>query len=159
MNSITATRNIPANAATVWALVSDVTTVQAFHPRVQTVDLLSDAATGLGATRRCNFYDGTSVVEVVDSIEEGRRVHLTLSEYDVPMKSFEAAITLKPLTGGQTQVSMILTYSMKFGVLGKLMDVAMVRGQMSKLMNEVLAGMAHHLRTGETVGENTAMAA
>ncbi len=154
MNTVTATRNLAAAPPTVWALVSDVRTVADFHPAVASVDLLSEQPTGLGATRRCNFYDGTSVREEVTELVSERSVHFVLSEFAVPMKQFEATISVNPAAGGGTQVTFELSYEMKFGVLGKLMNAAMVRGQMSKLMSRVLAGMAHHLQTGEAVGED-----
>jgi ribosome-associated toxin RatA of RatAB toxin-antitoxin module len=154
MNTVIATRNVSADPKTVWALISDVTTVVDFHPAVKSVDLLSDSPTGLGASRRCNFYDDTSVVETVTEVEEGRSVTLDLTEFSVPMKRFGASISVTPLAGSGTQVTFTLNYEMKFGVLGQLMNVAMVRGQMNKLMTRVLAGIDHHLTTGELVGED-----
>jgi ribosome-associated toxin RatA of RatAB toxin-antitoxin module len=154
MNTVIATRNVSAAPNTVWELISDVTRVVDFHPAVKSVDLLSDLPTGLGATRRCNFYDGTSVVETVTNVSDGASVSLELSEFSVPMKTFDASIAISPLAGSGTQVTFSLNYEMKFGVLGQLMNVAMVRGQMNKMLTRILAGIDHHLTTGEPIGED-----
>ncbi len=158
MNSVTVTRIVRAPLSEVWAEVSDVTTVVDWHPAVRTVDLLSDRPTGLDAARRCNFHDGTSVVERVVAIEEGRRLKLVLSEFSMPIHRFEAEITLSESSDG-TQVTFVLSYEMKYGVLGSLMNALMVKGQMAKLMGSVLGGLDHHVRTGEIVGADFVAAA
>ncbi len=159
MSLVTATRLIHASPETVWALIADVTTVGAWHPSVKTADLLSPEPTGLGATRRCNFYDGTSVIETVTGVEEGRSVHFELSEFSLPMARFEAELTLTATPNGTSQLTFVLDYDLKYGVLGSLMNLLAVRGQMSKLMNNVLAGLDHHLKTGEEIGEGWLAAA
>lgn len=154
MQNVTVTRIVHAQPSAVWDLVADVTRVVKWHPSVRTVDLLSASPTGLGAARRCNFYDGTSVCETVTGLEEGSRVKVALSEYSLPMKTFEAEIRLKPTDDGNTQVTFSMDYEMKFGVFGKAMNALMVRGQMTKLMSTVLSGLDHHGATGEPIGED-----
>ncbi len=149
-----ATRVLRAPIDTVWPLVADVTAVQRWHPSVKTADLLSPKPTGLGAARRCNFYDGTDVREEVVDLEEGRRVRLRLSEFSVPMKRLEAEVTLSPLGDGQTEATFELSYEMKFGPLGKVMGALMVRRSLVKVANTVLAGLEHHASTGEIVGKD-----
>ncbi len=159
MQHVTVTRIVHAEPSTVWGLIADVTAVERWHPSVQTVDLLSERATGLGAARRCNFYDGTSVHEVVTEVEDGKRIRLALSEFSLPMKHFEAEIQLSETRDGKTQVTFVADYEMKFGVLGKAMNALMVRGQMNKLLGSVLAGLDHHAATGRHVGKDFAPAA
>ncbi|MEM7156242.1 MAG: SRPBCC family protein [Myxococcota bacterium] len=154
MQTVTVTRIVHATPETVWELLADVTAVSQWHPQVATVDLLSTNAVGLGATRRCNFHDGTSVREEVTSVEKGRRLRLTLSEFSLPMKSFEVEVTLTPTSRGQTQVSFEMVYEVKFGIFGRAMNALVVRGQMSKLLNRVLAGLDHHSVTGELIGQD-----
>jgi len=160
MQTVIVTRIVHASQDTVWQLIDDVTKVVDWHPMVASVDLLSDAPTGLGAARRCNFHDGTSVEEKVTERVEGQRIRVALSEFSMPMKRFDAQISLTPASDQTTQVTFEMFYEVKFGVLGKAMNVLMVRGQMSKLLNTVLAGLDHHAATGQLVGEGfTAKAA
>ncbi|MGH1340178.1 MAG: SRPBCC family protein [Nannocystales bacterium] len=154
MQNVTVTRIVHAEIKTVWDLVADVTRVVNWHPSVHRVDLLSENATGLGAARRCNFYDGTSVRETVTELDEGSRLKVVLSEYSLPMKTFEAEIRLQAMADGNTQVTFSMNYEMKFGIFGKAMNALMVRGQMTKLMSSVLSGLDQHGATGEIIGED-----
>ena len=71
MSIISATRTIQSDSASVWAAVADIGGVHRWHPKVRQSPLLSEANEGLGAKRRCDFYDGTSVVEEVTDWVEG----------------------------------------------------------------------------------------
>ncbi len=159
MNTVTITRNVSADLDTTWAQIADVTAVERWHPAVKTADLLSASATGLGASRRCNFYDGTSVVETVVELRDGESVRLELTEFSMPIKAFEAAISVRPVSDQVTQVTFELDYEMKFGLLGSLMNALVVKGQMSQMINRVLAGLDHHVSTGELIGEDFRAAA
>ena len=46
---------------------------------------------------------------------------------------------------------MTMDYDMKWGPLGWLMNVLMLRPIMGKLLASVLAGLDHHLVTGERI--------
>lgn len=153
MQHAKATRIIHAAPDKLWPLIADVTAIDRWSNAVATVDLLSDEPTGVGATRRCNFYDETSVREEVVGLEEGSRVHLRLSEFSVPMKRLEAEISLRPVGDGDTEASFEMSYEVKFGVLGKLMGATVVRRMMSKVAGTSLAGLDHHATTGEDVGK------
>ncbi|MFT4627943.1 MAG: ribosome-associated toxin RatA of RatAB toxin-antitoxin module [Myxococcota bacterium] len=149
-----AVRVVRASPEAVWAIVSDVTTVAQYHPSVATADLLSASATGLGATRRCNFHDGSSVREEVVDVSEGRRVRLALSEFSVPMKRLEAEISLAPAPGGHTEVTFEIAFVIKGGALGQLMGALVVKRQLDAVAAKVLSGLDHHAATGETVGQD-----
>jgi hypothetical protein len=71
MSIVSASRTIHAPVSTLWAKIADVGGIQEWHPKVERSPLISSSATGPGATRRCEFYDGTSVVEEVVGFVEG----------------------------------------------------------------------------------------
>jgi hypothetical protein len=58
-------RQISLPAEDLWRHLSDFSGVVRFHPFVETADQLSASNEGVGARRKCNFYDGKSVVERV----------------------------------------------------------------------------------------------
>jgi len=154
MQHARATRIIHAAPATLWPLIADVTTIDRWSSAVDTVDLLSEKPMGLGAARRCNFYDGSSVREDIVELEETKRVRLRLSEFSVPMKRLEAEISIRPLGEGQSEVSFEMYYEVKWGVLGKMMGATVVRRMMSKVASSSLAGLDHHVSTGEIIGKS-----
>jgi ribosome-associated toxin RatA of RatAB toxin-antitoxin module len=148
------TRRVHASPEAVWALVADVTTIDRYHPSVKSADLLSPAATGVGATRRCNFHDGSDVREEVVEMEEGRRVKLALSEFSLPMKRIEAEFQVAPADDGLADVTFTVSYEVKYGPLGRLLGATVVRKQLRAMTARVVAGLDHHLRTGERVGQD-----
>ncbi len=159
MQTVTVTRIVHAPHSTVWALVADVTSIVKWHPSVASVDLLSPEPTGVGAARRCNFHDGTSVREDVTELVEGERLRLVLTEFKLPMKRFEVDVALTPASNGTTQVTFTMNYEIKFGLLGRAMNALVVRGQMNKLIGTVLAGLDHHSATGEFIDHDFVPAA
>jgi uncharacterized protein YndB with AHSA1/START domain len=154
MQQASARQTIAAPIARVWALVSDVTTVERWHPAVRTADLLSASRVGVGATRRCNFYDGSSVREEVVEAEEGARVRLRITEFSAPLNVLEAELVLVPVADGSAQVDFILHFEVKWGPLGRLMGALMVQREMAKVAARALAGLAHHAETGALVGQD-----
>ena len=46
---------------------------------------------------------------------------------------------------------MRMTYRMKFGLPGRLMDLMMARRQFRKMANAVLEGLKHHVETGDVI--------
>lgn len=48
---------------------------------------------------------------------------------------------------------MPMDYEMKYGLMGWLLNALMLRGIMVKLLASTLAGLDHHLVTGQTIGE------
>ena len=56
-----------------------------------------------------------------------------------------------------TEVVATIDYQLKGGPLGTLMDVAMARRQLGQGFTALLAGLKHHVETGETVDDTTGL--
>lgn len=65
---------VKAGINQVWDIVSDMGGVYKYHPLVKKSPVLSENAVGIGATRRCEFYDGSSVVEKITELKEGKEL-------------------------------------------------------------------------------------
>jgi len=152
MQSVSASRRIYASPEKIWPLIADVREIAHWHFNLASVDLLTHEATGIGAARRCNFHDGTSVREDVVAADENRKLRVELSEFSVPMKHLELEIALQDKSGGVTEVVMTLRYVMKFGSLGKVLGATAVRKQLTVVVGKLLAGLDHHVTTGQDVG-------
>lgn len=156
MGQIRKSRLVRADLDTVWNAVADMSYVHNFHPKVDKSPLLTGNATGLGATRRCDFYDGTSVVEEVVAVRPREFVEIALSEFSMPFSRAKARIDVAAEGDDRTRVQLTMDFSMKYGPVGWLMEAAMVRPMMSQMLDQVLAGLEHHVVTGEYIGENGA---
>jgi hypothetical protein len=154
MNSLSASVDIPAPLAEVWEQVSHVGYVSKWHPKVENAPVLSASDVGVGATRRCEFYDGTSVVEKVVEVVEHSHVRLELSEFSMPFSRAEAVVRVEALSEGLTRVSLTMAYDLKYGPIGWLMNVAMIRPMMTGMLGTIVGGLSHHVQTGELIGED-----
>ncbi len=156
MTKLSHTHRIQAKPEQIWPALADVGYVHHWHPKVKASPVLSDHAEGLGATRRCEFYDGTSVVEEVVAVSPERFVSVRLSEFSMPLNHADGTISLTPVDAGTTDVTIAFEYDTKFGPIGWLMDRVMMRNMMCGMFKEVLEGLDVHVTTGRYVGEGGA---
>ena len=154
MSIVSTSHIVEADIGRVWALVSDIGGVHHWHPKVKQSPLLSDNSTGPGARRRCEFYDGNSVVEEVVDWVEGESVTLELSDMFMPLQTARVTVRLAQRGPSSTEVSMEMDYSVKYGPIGWLMNSVMMRPMMGKMFAEVLSGLEHHAVTGEAVTQD-----
>jgi len=159
MSIVSATRQIAAPASAVWAAVADIGGVHKWHPKVRQSPLLSVASEGPGAKRRCDFYDGTSVVEEVTDWVEGQSITLELSDMSMPLNKAVATIQLNPTGASSTEIAFEMEYSVKYGPMGWLMDAVMMRRMMGQMFELILSGLDHHIVSGEAIQENFQAAA
>lgn len=154
MSNLAVTIEVNAPAERVWEVVSDFGGVHKFHPLVETSPLLTKNDRGLGAKRRCEFYDKTSIVEEVTKWDEGKSYSVVISEASMPLKRANATMRISPIDGDSSEVILAMDYEVKYGPVGKLMDMFMMRRMMGKMFGKVLKGLAHHAATGELIGKN-----
>jgi len=154
MSIVSATRTISSSSASVWAAVADIGGVHKWHPKVRQSPLLSEANEGVGASRRCEFYDGTSVVEEVVEWVEGESLTIELSDMSMPLNKALATIRVIPRGPGSTDISFEMDYAVKYGPMGWLMDAVMMRRMMGQMFDLVLSGLDHHVVTGEDVAQD-----
>lgn len=148
---------IKAGISQVWDLVSDMGGVYKYHPLVKKSPVLSENSAGIGATRRCEFYDGSSVVEEITALKEGKELTVTLSKFSMPFKSATAIMSLKKAGDKSTFVTLQMSYDMKYGVLGTILAYLMIQPVMKITFVKVLKGLNDHLTTGKLIGEKGAM--
>ncbi|WP_298770722.1 SRPBCC family protein [uncultured Shewanella sp.] len=156
MSTVTVSQCFNTDIDTVWAQIADVTLVSNWHPSVDFADLLSRNATGIGATRRCNFYDGTNVIEEVVSLNKKHYCFtLQIREFKGPINRFDSHWKLHSTPSGATQLTIVMDYDMKLSILGAAMNVLMIKRNMAKRLNHVMDALAHHLKTGEMINFDT----
>ncbi len=158
MTTVATTKEIAAPASSIWSVLADFGGVHRYHPRVAKSPLLSDENSGVGAKRRCEFYDDTSIVEEVTSWDEGRGFTVELSEISMPLKNVTARIGVEERGADRAAVTIEMTYTPKFGPVGWLMDRMMIRRMMPKMFASVLRGLEDHVRTGQEIGEDGILA-
>ena len=149
------TRIINAPSATIWAVLSDFSNVQIFHPDVQNVDQLSEVDRGLGAVRRCNFYGGGSAVEKIVAWDDERQLFAcTVTELAAPLLDITAGMGVERIDSHHSKVHIEMNYTPKWGIFGKILNVIVLRFVMQSTFKKVLKGLELRLKTGELIGKN-----
>ena len=153
MSQASATIRINAPRSKVWEALSDIGAVHRFHPTVENSYSTSENHGGIGAARRCEFYGGGHVDEVVTDWAEGEMSAFSVAGGFGPAKSI-SGFTLLRSEGSDTVAKIQLDYELKLGLLGKVLDVAVARRQFRKLIGRVLEGLKYHVETGGAVEDS-----
>jgi hypothetical protein len=142
---------INAPASKVWEVLGDFASVEHFSTGVDRSPLLPGKTEGVGTKRICYFYDKTSVVEEITRFEDGKSFDVVLTEYSMPLKSLHATMGVRAVSNTTSDIYMSMDYVVKFGPLGWVMGVLLMRPMMNKVMKGVLKGLAFHSSTGKHV--------
>jgi len=127
----------------IWNVLGRFMHIEEFAPKVTAVEALTSGADGVGSKRRCQFEDGTSVVEEVTEWEDNKFYRVQLSEMEaMPLHSAMAQIEVKPLGEGMAKVIWGMDYHVKYGPLGWLLGQTMMKMMMGKILDGNLRGLA-----------------
>ncbi len=144
------TLDIAATPEDVWAVLGRYMRIHEFAPRIESVDALTEGEDGVGSKRRCNFADGTSVVEEGTEWEAKRLQRFRLSEMDaIPVKEAHATLSVEPLDSGHSRMKMSMDYRMKYGPIGWLMGQTMMKAMMGKIFEGVLQGLKDKVQSNK----------
>lgn len=150
MSSFTEDIVIGASPEAVWAVLGDIGSIADWNPGVRNSYLVGDS-TEMGGRRHCELGGKNYLDEEVVRWEALRHLTMRITATNLPFKEADIRFTLVPVDNG-TQVTVSPIYSLKFGLLGTLMDYLVVRRRYAKGMQDLLAG----LKTAVEGHDNTA---
>lgn len=145
---VSKTVSIDSNPKDVWNTLSDWGGIVNYHPWVVNSPLLSNEKSGVGAARRCEFADKTSIVETITLWQEYDRIEMTLSDTPFPLKSGTGVMIVKENGSGGTTVFVELDIAVGMGPLGWIMGPLMIRPLMKTRIEKMLQSLDHYLKTG-----------
>ncbi len=144
------TLDIDAKPEAVWAVISRFMHIDEFAPQIKSVDALTDGEDGVGSKRRCNFDNGTSVVEEVTQWEEKQSYRVRLSEMTaMPLHEAYAELSVEPLENERARVKWGMDYRVKFGPFGWLLGQTMMKLMLGKILDGNLKGLANKVRSNQ----------
>ncbi len=151
-------RTIPAPKSKIWSLLDDFGNIHMFSPGVSASSLLEGPNQGVGAKRKCEFYDGAGhFIESVGAREEGKLLRVDVDEMQLkqepPIKNFQIFFELSSGPDSGSLVTATGHYE-TIGLLGKIMNVLIIRKKLRKGVMSVLDGLALHIETGAEIGPN-----
>ncbi|OJJ18301.1 hypothetical protein BKI52_26140 [marine bacterium AO1-C] len=134
---------IDAPKNVVWEALADFGAIKKFHKGLKDSYATSEANGGLGATRHCDLKPMGSIEERITRWEEGSlyTVEIYEGKKTPPFKTAFATLKVESINANQTKAYFIIEYTLKFGLLGQLMDAMMVKSQFSKASQIILDGL------------------
>ena len=120
----------------------------------------SGPATGVGATRRCEFdAEGRrwvdEQVEAFDPAARRMRVAMLEGTFRPPVRDLVATITVTP--SGDDHSIVDLRMDMDGTLLQRALAATVVRAKLTPALEALLAGIEHHVVTGQDVTDATSL--
>ncbi len=131
----------------VWALLADLEAVAHYNPTVRSVAIDGAQRTGVGARRVCELAPSGRVVERVTYWEDGRAVGLEIAESDWPIPCMRWVTRVEP-HGEGARISQELTYAVKFGPVGWVLDQLVMKRKLRATLDDVFARLAARAEAG-----------
>ena len=144
---------INATKEKVWEVLADFGGIYRWNPGVRHSYSSSEASHGLLATRHCELLNGDDYLDE-DILEwhEGEGFKVNIYETNLPLHRNVVEFSIEA-DGSGTMVTVAPNYTLKYGLLGRLLNQIVVGRKFKEGMEDLLAGLKYHIETGEPVGD------
>ncbi len=132
---------IDAPIEKIWDALSNIEELDKYDPTVKKSMALSTSKSGIGATRKVDMKDGKNWFEEKCTAwvpNEALTYELTACSF--PVHNLKHAYSFEQVKTG-IKVKQVMTYQMKYGWLGKIMDALMVKAQSDQGIKKFMAGL------------------
>ncbi len=62
-------------------------------------------------------------------------------------------MSVAPLDESTSEITLDMTYNIGLGIVGKVINVVLLRMVFKHVLNRVLKGLQHHMETGQLIGK------
>ena len=113
-------------------------------PGMRRSALFGKATTGVGMQRIMQHAWGFIIEEIITHWTEGEEYSFDLSRAPFPMRDVREKWVLGE-NGGQTSLNITVSYDMRLGPIGALLDKMLVRFVVARQMHLGIYGLKHHV--------------
>lgn len=125
----------------IWSALTDLELLDKTDPTVKKATLISENKTGLNAKRKVLMQDGKNWFdEKITVFKPNEELVYQLTDCSFPIKGLKHTYSFQKI-GNQTKVQQEMEYTVKFGILGILMDRMMIGKQFNSGINKFLNGL------------------
>jgi len=136
---------INAPVEKIWGVLANLELLEKYDPTVKGSTLISSEKTGLGAKRKVLMQDGKNWFdEKITIFEPNQSLNIQLTECSFPIKGLNHSYSFEKF-GSQTKVKQVMEYTVKFGLLGKLLDGIIMRKQSDSGIKKFFAGLKSYV--------------
>lgn len=125
----------------IWSILTDLELLDKTDPTVKKAILISKNKTGLEAKRKVLMQDGKNWFdEKITVFKPNEELVYQLTDCSFPIKGLKHTYSFQKI-GNQTKVQQEMEYTVKFGIIGVLMDKMMIGKQFNSGINKFLTGL------------------
>lgn len=150
--------DIRTTAEAAWDTLSDYARVDLWAPGLWAAAIVGEQQRGVGARRRLRHSLGFRIEEIVTEWHEGSGYGFDLERAPFPMRDVRESIWIEP-NGAGVRIHSTVTYGMKLGFIGGLLDRGVVSPLVGRQMRRSLAGLKKLLESAPGQGTATRPAA
>ncbi len=141
MSTLKNSIKINATPDKVWKALASMDVLHQYDPGVAKATLLSkDLPSGLGSIRQCDLKPKGWFRERVTEFVPEKSLTFELYECTLPVRKLRHRYEIMPDAGG-TLVKQEIEYVLKFGVVGRLLDMLVVSKQFDKGIKSFFSGL------------------
>jgi ribosome-associated toxin RatA of RatAB toxin-antitoxin module len=138
---------VNASIDKVWTMLTDLELLDQYDPTVKKSTLISEEKTGIGAKRKVLMLDGKNWFdEKITVYKPNEALTYQLTDCSFPIVGLKHSYSFEKI-GNQTKVKQVMEYTVKFGLLGKLLDSLMIRKQSDTGIKKFFGGLKSYFET------------
>ena len=135
---------IDASTAAVWDVLKEFGSVSEWAPAVSKSYYLDSQTSGVGTGRHCDIDGLGSIDEVVTDWQEGVGFSYSVTPLG-PLGKSNSTWRLTRVGDSKTKLQVILSYDLRFGLLGKILHKLVMRRKLEQSLPDTLAAFKDRL--------------
>ncbi len=135
---------IDASTAEVWDVLKEFGSVSDWAPAVSKSYYLDSQTSGVGTGRHCDIDGIGSIDEVVTDWQEGVGFSYSVTPLG-PLDASNSSWRITRIGDRKTKLHVILSYDLRFGILGKILHKLVMRRKLEKSLPDTLAAFKARL--------------
>lgn len=97
---------VNAKASAVWEKIGDFGDIAAWHPAIESTEIVDGENNQRGAIRVLTLQDGSMIKEKLESYYPGKQKYIySMVEGDLPVSGYQSYLTVRPITGNMSRVT------------------------------------------------------
>ena len=129
----------------IWSVLATPDLLEKYDPTVRKSSLISDIKTDRGAKRKVEMQDGKNwFEEIITVCKTGESLTYELTACSFPIHNLKHSYSFQKLDG-QTKVLQTMEYTVKFGILGKILDRLVIRKQSDTGIKKFFDGLKSYI--------------
>ena len=138
---------VNASIDKIWNILTDLELLDRYDSTVKKSTLVSAEKTGMGAKRKVDMRDGKNwFEEKIILFKPNEALTYQLTDCSFPIKGLKHSYRFEKISN-QTKIEQVMEYTVKFGLLGKLLDSLMIRKQSDNGIKKFFAGLKSYAET------------